>query len=53
MANDVSRPESTFGADTNRVALVSAEGIEQLETLPLPAVADAILDRVAALLPTC
>ena len=53
VANDVSRPESTFGADTNRVALVSAEGIEQLETLPLPAVADAILDRVAALLPTC
>ena len=51
VANDVSRPESTFGADTNRVALVSAEGIEQLETLPLPAVADAILDRVAALLP--
>ncbi|OUO46486.1 phosphopantothenoylcysteine decarboxylase [Olsenella sp. An285] len=50
VANDVSRPESTFGADTNRVALVSAEGIEQLETLPLPAVADAILDRVAALL---
>lgn len=50
VANDVSRPESTFGADTNRVALVSAEGVEQLETLPLPAVADAILDRVADLL---
>ena len=46
VANDVSRPESTFGADTNRVALVSAAGVRQLETLPLPAVADAILDCV-------
>ena len=44
VANDVSRPESTFGADTNRVALVSAEGVDQLETMPLPDVADAILD---------
>ena len=44
VANDVSRPESTFGADTNRVALVCAEGVEQLETLPLADVADAILD---------
>ena len=44
VANDVSRPESTFGADTNRVALVSAEGVEQLETMPLADVADAILD---------
>lgn len=49
VANDVSRPESTFGADTNRVALVSAGGVEQLETMPLADVADAILDRVAAL----
>ena len=49
VANDVSRPESTFGADTNRVALVSAGGVEQLETLPLADVADAILDRLAAL----
>ena len=51
VANDVSRPESTFGADTNRVALVGAGGVEQLDTMPLPAVADAILDRVAAMLP--
>ena len=50
VANDVSRPESTFGADTNRVALVSASGVEQLETMPLPAVADAILDSVRDLL---
>ena len=44
VANNVSRPESTFGADTNRVALVSADGVEQLETLPLIDVASAILD---------
>ena len=44
VANDVSRPESTFGADTNRVTFVSAEGVEQLETMPLADVADAILD---------
>ena len=49
VANDVSRPESTFGADTNRVALVSASGVEQLETMPLPAVADAVLDAVLGL----
>ena len=46
VANDVSRPESTFGADTNRVALVAAHGTEQLETMPLAGVADAILDWV-------
>ena len=46
VANDVSRPESTFGADTNRVALVATDGIEQLETMPLADVADAILDAV-------
>ncbi|WP_455136235.1 bifunctional phosphopantothenoylcysteine decarboxylase/phosphopantothenate--cysteine ligase CoaBC [Thermophilibacter sp.] len=50
VANDVSRPESTFGADTNRVALVSAAGTEQLETMPLPQVADAVLDAVRDLL---
>ena len=49
VANDVSRPESTFGADTNRVALVSASGVEQLETMPLPAVADTVLDAVLRL----
>lgn len=49
VANDVSRPESTFGADTNRVALVSASGVEQLGTMPLPAVADAVLDAVLGL----
>ena len=46
VANDVSRPESTFGADTNRVARVTSDGVEQLDTMPLPNVADAILDWV-------
>ena len=46
VANDVSRPESTFGADTNRVALVSQRGVEQLETMPLADVANAVLDAV-------
>ena len=46
VANDVSRPESTFGADTNRVALVGAGGVEQLDTMPLADVANAILDAV-------
>ena len=50
VANDVSRPESTFGADTNRVALVSDAGVEQLETMPLADVSDAVLDAVAAAL---
>ena len=47
VANDVSRPESTFGADTNRVALVSAGGVEQLDTMPLPDVANAILSAIS------
>lgn len=46
VANDVSRPESTFGADTNRVALVSLRGVEQLDTMPLADVANAILDAL-------
>jgi phosphopantothenoylcysteine decarboxylase/phosphopantothenate--cysteine ligase len=50
VANDVSRPESTFGADTNRVAFVWPDRVEQLDVLPLDAVADGVLDRVAALL---
>lgn len=45
VANDVSRPDSTFGADTSRVALVSADGIEQHETMPLAGVAELICDR--------
>ena len=50
VANDVSRPDSTFGADTSRISFVSADGVEHLETLPLEQVADAILDRVCAIM---
>ena len=50
VANDVSRSESTFGSDTNHVSLVTTEGVEELPTMPKPEVANAILDRIAALL---
>lgn len=50
VANDVSRADSTFGADTSRVSFVTAQGVEDLETLPLPQVAEQIVDRLARLL---
>ena len=50
VANDVSRKDSTFGADTSKISFVSAEGVEELDTLPLPQVAERIIDRLAALL---
>lgn len=50
VANDVSRADSTFGADTSRVALVSGSGVDQRETMPLAQVADAVLDAVRDLL---
>lgn len=46
IANDVSRADSTFGSDTNRIAVVSNEGVDQRETLPLTDVADIVLDVV-------
>lgn len=50
VANDVSRADSTFGADTSRIAFVTPDGIQQLETMPLAQVATAIIDRVASML---
>ena len=50
VANDVSRKDSTFGADTSKISFVSADGVEELETMPLPQVAEAIIDRLAGLL---
>jgi len=50
VANDVSRADSTFGADTDRVALVTATGVDQRETLPLADVADVVLDATRDLL---
>lgn len=50
VANDVSRKDSTFGADTSKISFVSADGVEELETMPLSEVARAIIDRLAHLL---
>lgn len=50
VANDVSRADSTFGADTSRIALVSPDGVEQHETMPLADVSRVICDRVRDLL---
>lgn len=50
VANDVSRADSTFGADTSRIAFVDAHGVEELETMPLPEVAAAIAGRLGSLL---
>lgn len=50
VANDVSRKDSTFGADTSKISFVSAAGVEELDTLPLPQVAEAICSRLAELL---
>ena len=51
VANDVSEPGSGFGTETNRVAILGADGSR--DDLPLLAkreVAERLLDRVAALL---
>lgn len=50
IANDVSRPDSTFGSDTNRIAVVGPAKVDQHDTLPLPEVADIVLDEVRDLL---
>lgn len=47
VANDVSAAGSGFGADTNRVVLLTADGeVEELPLLPKRDVADRILDRI-------
>lgn len=48
VANDVSRPDSAFGSDTDHVWLVDAAGAEELDTLTKAEVASAIWDRVQA-----
>jgi phosphopantothenoylcysteine decarboxylase/phosphopantothenate--cysteine ligase len=51
VANSAGEEESAFGADTNRVTLIAREGaVEELSRRPKTEVADAILDRVEALL---
>ncbi|MFA5317770.1 MAG: bifunctional phosphopantothenoylcysteine decarboxylase/phosphopantothenate--cysteine ligase CoaBC [Dehalococcoidales bacterium] len=51
VANDITDPASTFGADTNKVTIIGRDGKEEsLPALPKPVVADKILDRVVGLL---
>ena len=53
VVNDATEDGAGFGVDTNRVTLLTRDGAE--ERLPLLAkteVADAILDRVEALMPS-
>ena len=50
VANDVSKPESGFGTDTNEVSLVSPDGtVEPLELMSKLGVAQAIWNRVTDL----
>jgi phosphopantothenoylcysteine decarboxylase/phosphopantothenate--cysteine ligase len=51
VANDVSQPGAGFESDTNLVKILDAQGsVEELPLLTKRAVAERILDRVAALL---
>lgn len=50
VANDVSRADSAFGSDTDRVTFVTADGCEELPTLTKARVADEIVKKVVALL---
>jgi phosphopantothenoylcysteine decarboxylase/phosphopantothenate--cysteine ligase len=53
VANDITDPESGFGADTNRVTLIDRDGkVENLPLLTKREVANRILDRIAELLRT-
>ena len=49
VANDVSRADSTFGSDTDKAWFVTASGAEELPLLSKDALAEAILERAAAL----
>src|SRR6185437_1728683 len=51
VVNDATEPGAGFGVDTNRVTILSRDGHEeQLPLMSKAAVADAILDRVEALI---
>ena len=50
VANDVSRADSTFGSETDRVAFVGTDGVEHLETMSKARIADAIATRLSAML---
>jgi phosphopantothenoylcysteine decarboxylase/phosphopantothenate--cysteine ligase len=51
VVNDATEPGAGFAVDTNRVTLIDRQGVEnRLPLLPKTDVADAILDRVEAML---
>ena len=50
VANDVTLPGAGFEVETNRVSLVSWEGVRELPLLPKREVAAIIVDRVQELL---
>ncbi len=50
VANDVSRKDSTFGANTSRISLVYPDHVEDRPTQPLSDVANDVLDAVRDLL---
>ncbi len=53
VANDVSRSDSGFGSDTNKVFLFHASGaVEDLPVMPKTGVAAAIWDRIVSILDT-
>ena len=52
VANDVSRADSTFGADTNLVTLVGKNYEEELPLLPKDQVAEEIVSRLVTMLGT-
>lgn len=47
VANDVTDPSSVFGSDTDRVAFVSADGVETLPVLPKIEVARRLVRKLA------
>ena len=46
VANDVSCPDSSFGSNTNRVALITKDAVEQLPTMSKDKVAAHIIDAL-------
>lgn len=52
VANDVSRADSTFGADTDLVTLVGNKYEEELPLMSKPEVAEAIIERLVTMLGT-
>ena len=50
VANDISRTDAGFDADTNAVTIITPDGSETLPLSPKPQIAARILDRVESLL---